>query len=179
MIPVAILCGGKGTRLAPLTDHLPKSLIDVNGKPFILHQFDLLKKNGYTDIVLLTGHLGHLIENRLGDGRGYGMSIRYSRDGDTPLGHDCAIEKALQMLGPEFMVLYGDAYLDCEYRILENVLRDNPSVEGVLTLWGDIDYGIRAFRAFPPKYTETIQMLKSWEEIGSFEGLERVRAITR
>lgn len=179
MIPVAILCGGKGTRLAPLTDHLPKSLVDVNGKPFILHQLDLLKRQGYTDVVLLTGHLGSMIEAVVGDGSALGMSIGYSHDGDEPLGPDRAITKALPMLGDAFLVLYGDSYLVCDYGLLEHHLQSWPAFDAAFATYRGINYGLRLFRRYPASTWIDIEMQHAWEEIGSFEGLERVRAITR
>lgn len=179
MIPVAILCGGKGTRLAPLTDHLPKCLVDVNGKPFLLHQLALLKKHGYTRVVLLVGHLCEPIIALIGDGKQLGMKITYSHDGPLPLGTDFAIRKALPQLGPMFFVLYGDSYLDCDYRAVEQKLRDYVFLDAVLTTYETVDYGLRAYRQFPPETYMELPMPKRWEEIGSPEGLERVRAITR
>jgi N-acetyl-alpha-D-muramate 1-phosphate uridylyltransferase len=116
MMPVAILCGGFATRLRPLTDNLPKSLIDIHGKPFIAWQLELLQRQRITDVVLCVGHLGEMIQNVVGDGSQYGVNVAYSFDGPTPLGTAGALLKALPLLGNEFFVLYGDAYLECDYR---------------------------------------------------------------
>lgn len=109
-----ILCGGRGTRLAPLTDHLPKSLVEVAGKPFILWQLDLLVRARFRRVMLLTGHLGEQIRACVGERYG-NLIIEYSPDGKRPLGTAGAIRQALPKLGNSFAVLYGDAYLDCDY----------------------------------------------------------------
>lgn len=122
-LPVAILAGGKATRLGELTRDTPKSLVDVAGRPFVAHQFDLLRAHGFTEIVLCTGHLGSRIEQALREGAQYGVHIRYSSDGDRPLGTGGALRRALPLLGEAFFVLYGDSYLDCDYRAVERAFR--------------------------------------------------------
>ena len=64
-----ILCGGRGTRLGPITDTLPKPMAPVCGKPFLAHLLDQLKENGFQEVVLLIGYLGHIIEDYFGDGK--------------------------------------------------------------------------------------------------------------
>lgn len=118
-MPVAILAGGKASRLGELTRDLPKSLIDVAGRPFVAHQLDLLRAQRLTDIVICTGHLGSRIEQALGDGSSYGVHVRYSHDGDRPLGTGGALRRALPLLGDAFLVLYGDSYLECDYGAVE------------------------------------------------------------
>lgn len=119
----AILCGGLATRLRPLTDHMPKSLVDVNGKAFLFHQFELLKTQGVTDVVLCLGHYGNDIAGATAIGYDYGLHVEYSHDGDQLLGTGGvlgtagALRNALPFLGDMFYVLYGDSYLDgCHYR---------------------------------------------------------------
>ena len=116
MNTVAILAGGLATRLKPLTEKIPKALVDVNGEPFIFHQLRLLKKNGIDRAVLCVAHLGHLIEERVGNGRAFGLEVLYSDDGDDLLGTGGALKKALPLLGPAFFVLYGDSYLTCDFQ---------------------------------------------------------------
>jgi NDP-sugar pyrophosphorylase family protein len=110
-----ILAGGLATRLGPLTEITPKAMIEVAGQPFLWHQLTLLRRSGIRKIILLVGHLAHLIEERFGDGSSLGMSIRYSRDGPKLLGTAGAIRHALKMLPEQFFVLYGDSYLPCNY----------------------------------------------------------------
>jgi NDP-sugar pyrophosphorylase family protein len=114
--PVALLAGGLATRLRPITQTIPKALIAVAGRPFVDHQLDLLYRNGIRRVVLCLGHLGEQIERHLGDGAARGMELRYSFDGPTLLGTGGALRHALPLLGEAFWVLYGDSYLDIDYR---------------------------------------------------------------
>jgi NDP-sugar pyrophosphorylase family protein len=118
-LPVAILAGGLATRLQPITERIPKSLVDVGGRPFIAHQLALLSRHGVTDIVLLVGHLGEMLRDTLGNGAGYGVCLRYVFDGPGQLGTGGAVRGALADLGEAFFVLYGDSYLECDYEAIE------------------------------------------------------------
>lgn len=115
-LPVAILAGGLATRLRPLTERIPKLLVEVAGEPFLSHQLRLLKKNGLTQIVLCVGHLGELIIEHYGDGAKWGVQIDYSFDGPKLLGTGGALIRALPKLGGAFYVLYGDSYLPVDYQ---------------------------------------------------------------
>ena len=125
-LPVAILAGGLATRLRPITEKIPKSLVAVAGKPFLAHQLELLRARGIRRAVLCVGHLGEMIQRDFGDGAAYGVKIEYSFDsprhsgapegGPKLLGTGGALKRALPLLGPEFFVLYGDSYLPVEYR---------------------------------------------------------------
>jgi NDP-sugar pyrophosphorylase family protein len=114
-VPAAVLAGGLATRLRPITETVPKALVEVAGSPFIDHQLCLLRKNGIRRVVLCLGHLGGLIERHLG-GSAHGLELCYSHDGDRLLGTGGALRRALPLLGPVFWVLYGDSYLDIDYR---------------------------------------------------------------
>lgn len=116
ILPVAILAGGLATRLRPVTTQIPKSLVDVAGRPFAEHQVRLLARHGLTDLVFLVGHLGEMIRQALGDGGRFGVRVRYVFDGPQLLGTGGAIRRALPLLAPRFLVLYGDSYLECDYR---------------------------------------------------------------
>lgn len=115
-LPVAIVAGGLATRLHPVTDTIPKSLVEVAGRPFVLHQLALLRGRR---IVLCVGHLGEQIEAVVGDGARHGVEAVYSYDGGRLLGTGGALRKALPMLGDAFLVLYGDSYLRCDYAAVE------------------------------------------------------------
>lgn len=119
MLPVAILAGGLATRLRPLTETIPKALVPVCGEPFIAHQLRLLKEAGVTRVVLCVGYLGQKVRDFAGDGQRFGVEIEYSFDGATLLGTAGAIRRALPLLGPAFLVLYGDSYLPCTYLDVE------------------------------------------------------------
>jgi N-acetyl-alpha-D-muramate 1-phosphate uridylyltransferase len=176
-LPVAILCGGMGTRLYPLTQDMPKSLVEVGGEPFLFHQLRLLRSAGTEKIVLCAGHHGELLRDYVGDGKCFGMSVNYSFDGPVLLGTAGAVRRALPLLGDEFLVVYGDSYLPCDYESVVHHLHvsgkqavmtvfrndgqwDTSNVE--LSDCGDIvtydkkkqnprmhhiDYGLGAFRA--------------------------------
>jgi len=122
-LPVAILAGGLATRLRPATGRIPKSLLDVGGKPFVVHQLEVLRYNGLHDVVLCAGYLGEMIEEVLGDGSRFGVCIRYSYDGPTLLGTGGALKRALPLLGEAFFVMYGDSYLECDYGAVETAFR--------------------------------------------------------
>ena len=80
-----ILAGGKGERLRPLTDTVPKPMVPVNGEPILVHQMRWLRSAGVTDFVFLVGYLGHLLEEYFGDGTEFGIRAHYSRE-QSPLG---------------------------------------------------------------------------------------------
>lgn len=115
MLPVAILAGGLATRLHPITITVPKALIEVQGKPFIHHQLNYLAAQGIREVTLCVGHFGEQIERYVGDGGRYGVSVTYSYDGEQALGTAGALIKALDFLGNEFFILYGDSYLPINY----------------------------------------------------------------
>ena len=198
MIPVAILCGGKGTRLGELTRDRPKSLVEVCGRPFILWQLDLLEQAGGVRVVLCEGHLhGWIVSEIMREGGGCfghtykGMHIMYSYDGDAPLGTGGAVKKALPLLGSNFMVLYGDSYLECCYESIA-YRHLHSRKEGLVTLYNGVDYGLSCFTRkavedFPRDVFDlnelkerlalrdqlaVYQMDQRWYEIGTPEGLE-------
>ena len=110
--PLALLAGGLATRMRPLTETIPKSLLDVAGKPFLDHQLALFAKQGIKRVVVCAGFLGEQMQDFAGDGERWGLSIDWSFDGDQLLGTGGALTRALPRLGDEFIVTYGDSYLD-------------------------------------------------------------------
>jgi NDP-sugar pyrophosphorylase family protein len=115
-LPVVILAGGLATRLRPLTEKIPKALVEVAGRPFLEHQMELLRRNGVKEVILCVGYLGEMIEERYGGGTSLGVRIRYSFDGPQLLGTGGAIKKASAFLPDSFFVLYGDSYLPVDYQ---------------------------------------------------------------
>lgn len=113
--PVAILAGGLATRLRPITERLPKSLVNVADHPFLTHQLRLLQRAGIREVVLCLGYRGEMIEQEFGDGRSTGLELSYSFDGPDLLGTGGALKKALPLLDQHFFVLYGDSYLPIDY----------------------------------------------------------------
>lgn len=108
---MAILAGGLASRLGALTEQRPKALMTVCGSPFIDHQLALVRSQGITDVVLCVGRLGEMIRAHVGDGARYGLRVRYSFDGETPLGTGGALRAAGPLLDDRFFVEYGDTYL--------------------------------------------------------------------
>lgn len=115
MLPVAILAGGLGTRMRPMTERIPKAMIEVCGEPFVSHQLHLLARSGVKSVVLCTGYLGEQIMSFVGTGERFDLSVTYSSDWPELLGTGGALKKALPLLGKKFMILYGDSYLDIPY----------------------------------------------------------------
>jgi NDP-sugar pyrophosphorylase family protein len=113
---VAILAGGLATRIRPITDKIPKALIPIRGRPFVDYQLELLAGMNLSRVVLCTGYKGEMIEDHVGDGSAFGVSVQYSHDGETLLGTGGALKRALPLLGDRFIVIYGDSYLDADYR---------------------------------------------------------------
>lgn len=133
-LPVAILAGGLATRLYPLTEKIPKSLLEVAGRPFIFHQIELLRRNGIRRIFLCVGYLGEKIQQSVGDGRVLGVHVEYVFDGPKLLGTGGALKKAVPVLGDAFFVLYGDSYLDINYREVGEVFGQSGKL-GLMTVF--------------------------------------------
>ncbi len=143
-IPVAILAGGLATRLRPITEKIPKSLVPVAGKPFLAHQLELLRARGIRRVVLCVGYLGEMIQRDFGDGSAFGIQLDYSFDsprqsvatasGPQLLGTGGAVKQALPLLGDEFFVLYGDSYLPVEYRPVAEFFRRSGKL-GCMTVY--------------------------------------------
>jgi len=113
-----ILAAGRGERMRPLTDHTPKPLLRVGGRALIEYQLTHLATAGITDVVINHAWHGEQIVQALGDGARYGLSIRYSAEGDTPLETAGGILKALPLLrGGPFLVINAD--ICCDYPLAE------------------------------------------------------------
>ncbi len=123
MPPLALLAGGLATRMRPLTEQIPKAMLDVAGEPFIAHQLRLLRRQGIMRVVLCVSYLWEQIEAFVGDGSQFGLSVAYKVDGPKLLGTGGALRKALDLLGPEFLVMYGDSWLDTAYAPIVEAFR--------------------------------------------------------
>lgn len=179
---VVILAGGLATRLNPLTQSQPKSMIRVSGRPFLEYQLEFLKQQSIIDSILLcTGHLQEQIEDYFGDGKRFGIRIKYSHE-DRLLGTAGALRNAGHLLDDVFFTLYGDSYLFVDlqdmfsffksrnklalmsvYKNHDKYDRSNTAIDGEMvkkhnkeTRSGDmvyIEYGANIFRK------EVIQMI--------------------
>jgi len=140
MLPVAILAGGLATRLHPITETIPKSLIDVAGKSFVVRQLDYLRRQGIKLVVLCVSYLGEQVETVVGDGSAFGLKVQYSWDGSRLMGTGGALRQALPLLGEQFFVFYGDSYLPIDFCEVEQRYLDSgkPALMTVLrngNLW--------------------------------------------
>lgn len=116
---VVILAGGLGTRLMPLTEEIPKVMISVDGKPFLLRLLQLLKGQGISDIVLCIGYRGQQVKDFFGNGEILGVNIRYSEERKRLLGTGGALKQAQSLLDNHFSVINGDTYLPIDYSEVE------------------------------------------------------------
>jgi len=134
-LPVAILAGGLATRLRPITEKIPKSLVPVAGRPFLAHQLELLYDRGIRRAVLCIGYLGEMIQAEFGN-EAFGIQLEYSFDGEKLLGTGGALKRALPKLGPEFFVLYGDSYLPIEYGPVADFFQQSGKL-GCMTVYNN------------------------------------------
>jgi NDP-sugar pyrophosphorylase family protein len=133
-LPVAILAGGLATRLKPITEKVPKLLVEVAGEPFFNHQIRLLAKSGLTRLVVCVGYLGERVGELYGDGAKWGVEIEYSFDGPKLLGTGGALIRALPKLGEAFYVLYGDSYLPIDYLAVGQAFQQSGKL-GLMTVF--------------------------------------------
>ncbi|MDO5667518.1 MAG: nucleotidyltransferase family protein [Alcaligenaceae bacterium] len=129
-----ILAAGRGQRMRPLTDHTPKPLLEVGGKPLIVHHIERLQAAGITDIVINHAWLGSQIEDYLGDGSRYGVSIIYSAEGEHALETAGGIVNALPLLGDyAFLVINADVW--CDWNPMEAMAHVNAIDNGAAQAW--------------------------------------------
>ncbi|EKP0303856.1 N-acetylmuramate alpha-1-phosphate uridylyltransferase MurU [Aeromonas veronii] len=126
-----ILAAGRGERMRPLTDLLPKPLLAVGGKPLIVHHIEKLKAAGVTELVINHAWLGHKLVESLGDGSALGVTIHWSAE-ESALETAGGIVQALPLLGSEpFLVINGDTWLDLDYHTLVS----QPLGDDLAHLW--------------------------------------------
>jgi NDP-sugar pyrophosphorylase family protein len=137
-LPVVILAGGLATRLRPITEKIPKALLEVGQRAFLEHQIELLKRNSINEVILCVGHLGEMIEQRYGNGNSLGVRMKYSYDGPKLLGTGGAIKKALSILPKAFFVLYGDSYLPVDYQAVAAAFEERRK-PALMTVFANAD----------------------------------------
>jgi NDP-sugar pyrophosphorylase family protein len=133
LLPVAVLLGGRATRLGELARETPKALVPVAGEPFVFHQLRLLARQGARRVVLCVGHLGDRIVEAVGDGGRFGVEVEYAFDGPALLGTAGALRGASHLLGERFLVTYGDAYLRADHRAVQDVFL-RGGLRGLMTV---------------------------------------------
>lgn len=132
--PIVILAGGLATRLRPMTEKIPKALVDVGGEPFIYHQLRLLCSHGFQHIIISAWYRGEMIRDYVGNGSKFGLSVGYVFDGEYALGTAGAIRQALDLVDGPFFVLYGDSYLPCDYADIQQHF-DRHDLPALMTIF--------------------------------------------
>lgn len=112
---VVVLMGGLGTRLKEYTKECPKPLVEVEGKPFFDYSLKLLMHHGFKKFLFLIGYRAEMIEDYYGDGSSLGISITYCYDGKELLGTGGAVRRAYDLLEDDFLLMYGDSFMDIDY----------------------------------------------------------------
>ena len=144
-----ILAGGQGERLRPLTEEVPKPMVQVGGRPILWHQVRRLRAAGVTDVVFLIGYLGERVKEYFGDGKEFGISAHYSHE-DAPLGRGGALKRGLDMVGSvegPVMATNGDVITDADPALLIADYRrrsdaDPSHAASILTVQMASPYGI-------------------------------------
>jgi len=129
----AVICGGLGTRMRPLTFEIPKPMIPVHGRPFLQYIVEHFRDWGVERLVFCTGHLHGNIEAHFGDGAGFGVGIAYSREPE-PLGTGGALLNAKHLLDESFFLAYGDSYLPLDLGLLSGCMEANDA-DGVISVY--------------------------------------------
>lgn len=115
-----VLAGGRGERLRPLTDRVPKPMVEVGGHPILWHQVERLRETGVTDVVFLVGYLGSVVEEFFGDGREFGIRAHYHHE-EIPLGRGGALKQGLALVGDQgkpVLAANGDVFTDADLNFL-------------------------------------------------------------
>ncbi|HLC92857.1 MAG TPA: sugar phosphate nucleotidyltransferase [archaeon] len=132
-----IFCGGFASRLYPVTHKIPKSMLTVNGKPFLEIQLKMLKKNGVGQVILLTGFLQEQIESYFGDGKKFGVRLEYVK-GSQNFGTGFALKRAAPFVEDEFLTLWGDSYLEMNYKKFFTEFVERPCL-GMMSVYENHD----------------------------------------
>jgi len=123
---VVIIAGGKGTRIASVTNEIPKAMIPVNGKPVVEYQVELAKRYGFVELIFIIGYLGEQIEEYFGDGSKWGVNISYYKETQA-LGTAGALAYLKEDLQEDFFVFYGDTVMDIDMERMLNFHKKNNS----------------------------------------------------
>jgi NDP-sugar pyrophosphorylase family protein len=137
MFPIVILAGGLATRLRPITEKIPKSLIEINGEPFVYHQLELLEKKGFKNIHFCLGFLGEQVEVAVRKSDYFErLNISFSYDGEKLLGTGGTIKKIVNQLPDYFFITYGDSYLDIDFNNIQELFESKKqSYNSLMTVY--------------------------------------------
>jgi MurNAc alpha-1-phosphate uridylyltransferase len=130
-----VLAGGLATRMRPHTLTVPKSMLEVAGRPFVDWQLERLVASGVRDVVMCIAHLGGQIRDHVGDGAHLGARVVWSEEGPALLGTGGALRVALPLLAETFLVTYGDSYLPFDYAEPLRMLDAHTDCDGVMAVF--------------------------------------------
>ena len=141
MYPIVILAGGLATRLRPITEKIPKSLIAINREPFVYHQLDLLEKKGFKKMHFCLGFLGEQVEAAVRKSDYFErLNISFSYDGEKLLGTGGTIRKFINQLPEYFFITYGDSYLDINFYDIQEIFESkNKNYNSLMTVYKNKD----------------------------------------
>jgi N-acetyl-alpha-D-muramate 1-phosphate uridylyltransferase len=134
-VQAVVLAGGLATRMRPHTLTVPKSMLEVAGRPFVDWQLERLAECGFDEVVMCIAHLGDQIRDHVGDGSARGVKVTWAEEGPTLLGTAGALRAALPLLADEFLVTYGDSYLPFDYADPLRILEQEHDCDGVMAIF--------------------------------------------
>jgi NDP-sugar pyrophosphorylase family protein len=140
MLPVAILAGGLGNRVKHISKSVPKSLILFNGKPFLEWQLQLLEKNNCKKVVICVSHKSEMIAKYIKNRSKSSLKTIISNDGEYQLGTGGALIKAKELLGPAFMVIYGDSFLPIDFNDVAETFQNSNKIALMTIVKNDLDF---------------------------------------
>src|SRR5882672_10508974 len=132
---IVVLAGGLATRMHPETEQVPKSMLLVNGRPFVDWQLDGFVASGARSVVMCVGHLGEQIETHVKRALDRGLAVSYSYDGEALVGTGGALRRAFARLEDEFVLTYGDSYLPFDYAAPLADLRAHPEALATMSVY--------------------------------------------
>lgn len=136
---VVIMAGGKGTRIAQINSEVPKPMIPIDGKPILEYQINTLKSQGYTELILIIGHMGDVIRDHFEDGAKLGVHIQYITE-ENPLGTAGALFFLKEQLKEDFLLINGDIIFDVDIQRFWDAHRKQHSIATILTHPNDHPY---------------------------------------
>lgn len=141
------IVGGRGERLKPYTDNVPKAMVAINDRPLLAYQVDWMRANGVTDVVFLCGHLSEKIEEFVGDGSDLGIRAHYSLE-ETPLGRGGAVRKGFDLVPAgedRVLVVNGDVLTDQPLEPLITLHQEKSATATMMLIPYPSQYGIVQF----------------------------------
>jgi MurNAc alpha-1-phosphate uridylyltransferase len=136
-VQAVVLAGGLATRMRPRTLALPKSLLEVAGRPFVDWQLERLAASGLRDVVMCVSYLADQVRAHVGSGEQWGVRVVWVDEGPTLLGTAGALRNALDALAPTFVVTYGDSYLPFDYSEPVRALETHDDCDGVMAVFAN------------------------------------------